>query len=327
MGLVRIRVLAPAEQPVRYVTSMTPAPLPFEHALVLANPIAGRGRGRTSAEELARLIDAAGTRTELYFTERAGDAARRLALLDPSAPDPVDVVVVVGGDGTVGEALEGLPPSIPFAVLPMGTANVMALDLEIPRHPAGTLEVLASGRSTDLDVARVRGGVSERPEGKLSFLVTGVGFDGMAVHEVSVARTGPITKWAYVRAALRTILRYRAPRLSVEIDGEDRGEHTWVLVANVIRYGGSWRLAQDRRLDDGLFEVYLIPARGRWSVAAYALRAALLGLPGGACTMSRARAVRVTSGEPVAVQIDGDAAGTTPVELSVEHAPFRLLLP
>ena len=149
-----------------------------------------------------------------------------------------------------------------------------------------------------------------------------------AVRRVEARRTGPITKWIYLRAACEAFAHYRAPRLSLSIDGEDvPGTHGWVLVANVIGYGGIWKLDRARKLDDGLFEVYSFPARTRRALLGYGLRGATRGFPSGDCRMWRARHVRVEAQHETAVEIDGDAGGGTPVELEVEHAPFRLLVP
>jgi diacylglycerol kinase (ATP) len=296
-------------------------PRPFRRALVLANPIAGSGRARRASEELATGLEGIGIEVELHFTRERGDARERAQKL---ARD-VDLVVSVGGDGTLGEVLAGLSGlsgrDVPVAILAAGTANVMSLDLGLPRRVAGLLEVIALGRTVPVDTARVNG---ER----LSFLVTGVGFDAMAVHELESRRRGPITRASYVAAGLRVLRRYAPPSLEVELDGRQMpGRFAQVLVSNVVHYGGFRVLSSDRRLDDGLFEVYLFPKGSRASLAGYALRALLRGLPGGACTRLRARRVRIVSEAPVPCQVDGDAFGETPVEIAVHPVQSRLVVP
>ena len=83
--------------------------------------------------------------------------------------------------GTVAEVLSGLQREVPIAVLPMGTANVLSLDLALPRKPAGLLEIIRGGPTTRMEVASVNG--------RLSFLVTGVGIDAQAEKADSV-KTG-----------------------------------------------------------------------------------------------------------------------------------------
>ena len=294
------------------------APCPFRRALVVANPVAGRGRARRAAEELATGLAGMGLDAALHFTRGRSDARDRAASLERG----VDLVVSVGGDGTLGEILEGLAGrDVPVAILAAGTANVLALDLGLPRSVQGLLGIVGRGRTAPIDTGRVNGG-------RLTFLVTGVGFDALAVREVESRRRGPITKAAYVAAGMRALAGYRAPRLEVEIDGEKRpGRYAQVLVSNIVHYGGFRVLSADRRLDDGLFEVYLFPKGSRASLLGYAVRACLSGLPGGSCTRLRARRVRITSEVPVPCQVDGDAFGETPVEICVHPVQSRLVVP
>jgi diacylglycerol kinase family enzyme len=164
--------------------------------------------------------------------------------------------------------------------------------------------------------------------GRLSFLVTGVGFDGRVARALEERRRGPITKLAYVPAVLAALRGYRAPRLRVEIDGLVlRETFGLVLVSNIVHYGGFLKLSGGR-LDDGRWQVYLFADASPAALVRAGLRGTLASLPGGpSCTMRSARAVRIDSDEPVAVQVDGDAHGTTPLVLSVRTRQHRLLVP
>jgi len=291
---------------------------PFRRALVLANPIAGRGRARAAAEGLVAGLARVGIESELHFTNARGDARRRVREIEPE----FDLAVSVGGDGTLGEVLEGLAGrDVPVAILPLGTANVMSLDLGIPPDVERAVEIVARGRTCLIDTARVNGD-------RLSFLVTSVGFDALAVHEVEARRRGPITRSTYVRAALRAFLRYEPPRLAVELDGRALpGTFALALASNIVHYGGCKVLAGDRRLDDGLFEVYLFEKGSRASLLGYGLRAVVAGLPGGTCTRLRASRIRITAEAPAPCQVDGDAFGETPVEIAVDPVQSRLVVP
>ena len=290
----------------------------FRRALVVANPIAGRGRARSAARELASGLERLGVESELYFTTARGDA--RLWLRARARGH--DLVVAVGGDGTVSEVLDGLVDrSVPIAILPMGTGNVMSLDLDLPRDVDRALELVARGRTSALDVARVNGR-------HLSFLVTGVGFDAMVARELERTRRGPITKLAWTRAGIDALRAYVRPRLAVTVDGETLpGTFGTVLVSNIVHYGGFPCLARERRIDDGLFECYLFRDNSPYGLFGYALRALLRRLPGGTCEMRRARRVSVASEAPVPFQVDGDYKGDTPVEIEVSGEQYRVVVP
>lgn len=290
--------------------------MPFQRALIVVNPIAGRGRARDAAAALQEGLSGLPMAVEVFETSARGDASRRVNDMDPQ----VDLVVSVGGDGTLAEILETLPAEIPVAVLPLGTANVLGTEVHLPRDAAGLVRVIAAGNSTGLNTARVNG--------TISFLVTGVGFDGAIVEDVEARREGPITKLFYVRSVLRTFLRFHPSKLTVCIDGEEKpGPWAWVLVSNVRGYGGVLKLNTGSKLDDGLFEVVLFPRAGTLSLLGYALRALMGRLPGGSCKMVRASRVQIEADRPTPVQIDGDFAGHTPVEFEVRPQCHRLLIP
>ena len=290
--------------------------MPFQHALVVVNPIAGRGRARKAAAALREGLSGLPMAVEVFETGARGDASRRVADLEPE----VDLVVSVGGDGTLAEILETLPAEIAVAVLPLGTANVLGMEVHLPRDANGLVRVIAAGNSTGLNTARVND--------RISFLVTGVGFDGALVEDVEARRKGPITKFFYVRSVLRTFLRFHPSKLTVRIDGEEKpGPWAWVLVSNVRGYGGVVKLNTGSKLNDGLFEVVLFPRADALSLLGYGLRALIGRLPGGSCKMVRASRVQIEADHPTPVQIDGDFAGHTPVQLEVRPQCHRLLIP
>jgi diacylglycerol kinase family enzyme len=292
--------------------------LPFQRALMIVNPIAGRGLAQRTGAELAAALEREGVAVEVCATAKKGDARERAARVGRE----VERLVVVGGDGTVSEVLEGLERhELPILIVPMGTANVMGLDLGLPREALRALEVLRSGRLQKLDVARVNGR-------GLSFLVTGVGLDAQVVRELERVRHGPISKWTWVRAAASAFLHYREPSLTVELDGRElEGRFGFVLFSNVIHYGGLRVLSRDRLLDDGLFEAYLFRGCGRLGLLLHGLRALTTGFPSPRCERRRARTLRVSSERPEPFQVDGDLGAETPLAIEVLAQPFTLLVP
>lgn len=299
-------------------------PLPFRRVLVIANPVAGRGRGHVVAHEVERLLASPSTRVERFETTARGDAKTRASRLE----DDVDLVVSIGGDGTLSEVLSGLPRrDVPVAVLPMGTANVLALDLALPRTPAELVAMLSRARRQPIDVARVNGE-------HLCFLVAGVGFDASVVRELERARCGPTSKLEWAFAGFRAFARLRDVPLRVAVDGRAlEGAFGHVLVSNIVHYGGFDVLDRTRVFDDGLFDVYLFRRGSRAGLVSYLVRGALARFPGGGCELVRARHVRIEASEAVPYQIDGDhrldaaPPWTTPFELEVEPERFTLLVP
>ncbi len=296
---------------------------PWKSALVVANPIAGKGRGERIADEIGEELSRAGLQFEVRFSDGPGDITR---LVEAESAGH-DVCVTVGGDGTLAEALRGLRenPDFPVAPFPTGTANVLSKDLGLARTPAELVRAILDGHTLSLDVARVVG--PDEVE-HTSFLVLGVGFDGMVIHDLDAHRTGPITKLSYLPSVARSIVGYRRPRLVVEVDGvEVPGEYGFVLISNCIHYGGLFTLDPTRDAGDGLWEVILLKRGDIRSLLGVVVKGLLGGVEGGACSIRRGRRVRITSDEPVPYQIDGDAGAHTPVSLEVSSRPHRIVVP
>jgi diacylglycerol kinase family enzyme len=282
------------------------------------NPVSGRGRGVRAAGELALALRRNGVEAEVLETRARGDAGARLSEL----ARPVDLVVSVGGDGTLREVLDGLPdPTVPVGILPYGTSNCLALQLRMPRAVRANLAALLGARTIPLDVMRTNG--------HLSFLMTGVGFDARCVREVELRRAGPIRRSTYLGATWRALRGYRPPRLRVAVDGRELpGDFGQVIVGNALRYAGVVQLSRRSRLHDGELEVYLFRSGRPWTFARAFVRGMLGEMVGPGVELAIGTRVRISAeGEPVPFQIDGDLGGTTPVELEIVPRRHRLVVP
>jgi diacylglycerol kinase (ATP) len=298
---------------------------PYQRALLIANPIAGAGRGEARARALEKAVGEAGIEAELRLTTGAGDARRFAA----ERSSEVDVVVSIGGDGTLREILDGLQASgdtsTPVATLPMGTANVLAIDFRLPKTIHGVVELLRTGTTRDLDLGHIGTGEGESTT---SFLAIGAGLDGEVVQRLDAGRTGAISKFTYVPHVIRALVGYKPPVLRVALDGKPlHGTFGQVLIANVINYGGFLKLDPGTQSDDGLWEVYLWRRGNRRELSRSAIRGATSHLPGGPCTMLRAKRVEITSDAPTPYHVDGDAGGQTPLVFEVTGKRQAIVVP
>lgn len=293
----------------------TSAAAPPRRAVLVVNPVAGRGQGIQVGQELLEGLRRAGLRAEMHVCRGRGDGLRHLR----SHGSELDLAVAVGGDGTLREVLEGLvDPETPVGLVPVGTANVLAGVLGLPRDVHHALEILVRGKPRALDTARV--------DGRLSFLCVGAGFDGWAVHDLEAHRRGPITKWSYAWPLLRALALYRPQELRVTLDGATPGlPCRSVLVSNTQRYAGRLKLAADARHDDGWLEVYLFPTARPVELVLALGRGLVTSMAGGAVTMRRAKRIQIASAQPTPCQIDGDASGMTPLDIELSPLRFRIL--
>lgn len=278
--------------------------------LVLANPKAGRGKAATIANHLVASLKSAG-----YDAHRDIDPARGL----PHA------AVTIGGDGTLRHAANQLLSAFgevpPLVVVPFGTANLMAehlgLQWDMDRIDRQVTAAVRAYRYRLLDCARANG--------ELFMLIAGIGFDAAVVAALDRVRSGPISRWSYVMPALRTIWESEFLPLSVSIDGHHAFGPSpgMVFVGNVREYGTGIPVLPDARPDDGLLDVCVLPCASHDDLLRLALHVAAgeHHFTTGA-VYRKARKISVRARKPVPVQLDGDAAGTTP--LDIELLPIKV---
>jgi len=306
----------------------------LRRALLIANPIAGRGKGHAAAAELVARLRAEGVEVDFRETQGAGDARRWCEELgQEGAAAAFDVVVTVGGDGTLREALDGLGHAdvhLPVATLPLGTANVLALDFKLSMKPAGVVQTVLGGQTRQLDLAAVTGVDPATGDERhmTSFLAVGVGLDAQVVERLHAARTGGISKLSYVPHVIRAVSRYRPPALQLELDGVPFEEPCGgILLANVINYGGFLKLDPATKSDDGQWELYLWHRGTRRELSMTALRGAVGRLPGGPCKRHLVKRLTVSCDTPVPYHVDGDPGGRTPIRFEVTGRRQTILVP
>ena len=291
--------------------------------LIFANPISGLGKGLGIARRLERCFVPLGMRPRVIL-EKA-DRATLPAL------DQIDAAISIGGDGTLRQVAERLVtetqaaglPVIPFplAIVPMGTANLMALhtgntwrddqlETELPA-------ALRRGRTRLVDVARTQRGIF--------LIMVGVGVDGSIIHELHRTRTGPITVLNYLRPSLHALCNYDFPEMSVVVDGQTvfPMQSGLVFVGNAKEYGTGFPLLTQARSDDGLLDVLALPVSNRSRLIHLAM-AMMTGehVREEGVVYVRGKHVEVRSQRPVPVQIDGEVAGFSPV--TVDLLPVRV---
>jgi len=289
--------------------------------LIIHNPVAGWRRVGRFRRTLAHL-----ERHGCAITEQAttgpGDAETIAA-----AAGEVDGVVVAGGDGTVNEALNGLMQRpggpLPLAVIPLGTANVLAGELGLPVDPEGAARAIAHGRIVTAHL----GQATFDGRTRCFALMAGAGFDAQAVARVRTRVKRTLGKGAYVLAGLEAAAGYRFPDLEVRVDGAAY-RCAQVVVCKGHYYAGRYVLAPDVRPWLPELHVVLFDRPGSFNAARYALGMQLDRLQGMADVrvLPGARSVRIDgpAGDPV--QGDGDLVGHLPVEIGLLEDAARFVV-
>lgn len=292
---------------------------------VIFNPTA---RGDKAKAFRARLSSLAGA-VELKPTHAAG-AGRSLAA--QAVREGFEVIVAAGGDGTVNEVLNGIadePRGLERArlgVLPLGTINVFARELGLPRGFHEAWQVIAGGREmrVDLPVAEfTRNGQRER---RCFAQLAGAGLDSRAIELVDWERKKAFGSFAYILAGLEAVTEPQ-PKIRMESDaGTCEGE--LVLIGNGRRYGGDFDLFPAAALCDGRLSVAVFPTvnvpaliRFGWGWLTDRIHAAT------DCRTFQVESLTLSTEPGIALELDGDNVGQLPAQLAVRAGGLRVLVP
>jgi YegS/Rv2252/BmrU family lipid kinase len=298
--------------------------------MLIANPASGSySQHVRQVEESMTFLREQGWQVELCLTREAGDA-RRLAR--EAARRKVDVVVAVGGDGTINEIIQELAGSeTALGVLPSGTVNVWAREVGIPLENAGAEDVLVNGQTRLVDLGKVsrRDGGEER----YFLLMVGVGFDGEVTHTVEKKAAKRLGVLGYLLVGTWLGLGYRAFRATLAIGNKWlKSNALQIIIGNTQLYGGALKYTWRARCDDGQLDICVVRKQsmlGRIMILAdFLLRNKQRGRW---IYYKRATSVTLYTRRAVAIQIDGDAAGyTSPGDatvFSIVPGTLRVIVP
>jgi YegS/Rv2252/BmrU family lipid kinase len=294
-------------------------------ALVIGRRRPGRPIGRTVKETVRRLEGAGWTANGALVTAKK-DVRRRTA---KAVDDGIDVVIAVGGDGVVLQVVQELAETpVALGIIPMGTGNLCAGNLGIPKKLDDAVDVLLGGARRRIDLGRAR------IDGKHWFfsVACGIGFDAEVMQATSKPMKRRWGKLAYVANALRQSRRLKNVAHEITIDGATSTmQATQVFVANFGRMGLAMKPRLDIEPDDGLLDLMVIEASSRFT----GLRAGWEALrqddegesDGGHAFRSRARKVRIAAEPSRLVELDGSVIGATPVKVSVRPGALNVVVP
>ena len=294
-------------------------------ALVIGRRRPGRPIS-AAVRKTQRLLEAAGWKVKTAVVKKKGAVRKRSAA---AAEDGVDVVVAVGGDGAVLQVVQGLAETkAALGIVPMGTGNLLATNLRIPRRLEDAAEVVLGENSRQIDLGKAT------VEGKDRYfsVACGIGFDATVMDATTLAAKRRWGKLAYAAKAVAESGDVHDVPHRIVLDGEettmDAGQ---VLIANFGRTGLGLKPRLRIAPDDGLLDVVAIstpgPAEGLLAVWE-ALRQRTTGTnASGRALRARAKKIEVEPESKRLVEIDGSVIGTTPVSVTIVPGALTVLCP
>ena len=307
-------------------------PTDLQNALLIHNPNAGNSgeARRKQLDEARRLLAASGIDAELAETRGPGDATE---IASRATQEGRQLVIACGGDGTLNEIVNGLAGQsnghrVPLALLPGGTANIMAKELGIPWDIPGATRKLLQSQAKEVALGLAT--PLENPDRKRYFLsVAGAGPDGMIVYAVDLELKAKVGILAYWYQGAREVLRYKFPHFRVVAQGKPI-DASLVIVGRTKHYGGPFRITTEADLYEDQFEVLALTTQSGLKYLSYLPTLwlnKLRGTDGVHFYKSDSIVCEPLDNTPVYAQVDGEPMARLPIEFKIVPRALKLLVP
>jgi YegS/Rv2252/BmrU family lipid kinase len=304
---------------------MSPPP---GNTFFLVNPASANGRTRKIWPELAHRAGRLGLEGETLFSERPGHL---IELAREAVARGAELVVAVGGDGTLNETVNGIAEStVPLATLPLGTGMDFVRTYGIPTKFEDAVRVALEGDTRTIDAARVAYRTWSGEGATRWFANVGsVGMSGAVAQRANSMSKRLGGRVTFFYALTRVFLEWENTEMTVTLDdGERRGRMHDVILANGQWHGGAMWLAPDAQPDDGLFDVVFIGdvnKRDFLTTAPKLYKGKHVGHP--KVEILRSATVAVDAPERLPIEVDGEQVGTTPARFEIVPGALRVRVP
>ena len=304
----------------------------LHNALLIHNPNAGGGGNarRNKLDEARRILESRGIRADLQETTGPGEATE---IAKRATTDGRQLVIACGGDGTINEVVNGLANSqnghrVPLALLPAGTANVLAKELELSWDIPKAAEQLARGEVREIALGLAT--PLEQPEKARYFLsVAGAGPDGRITYAVDLELKARFGILAYWWQGAREVINYKFHHFRVTGEGQSR-EVSLVIVGRTKHYGGPFKITTEADLFEDQFEFLGLTTQSGLKYLSYlpTLWLGDLRKEEGVYFWKSDRLVcEAIDNNPIYAQVDGEPLARLPVEFRIVPRALRLLVP
>jgi len=285
---------------------------------VILNPEAGAGRAQAILEKVRALLESRKIEYEVQYTKERWHCAR---LTQKAAEDGIEGVVIIGGDGSLFEASNGLAGSnTVLYVVPCGTGNDFVRTLKLPKDPIEALKL-----QLDSPIVSVDAGAAN----EFRFMnIAGSGFDVEVLRQTEAYKQKYHGILPYLLGIIRGIRYYQPFSGVLEIDGKKiEGKFTVMVFANGQYYGGGMRVARKADPADGLFDIIYVPALPKWFIC----MVLPLFLPGWYDVLPIVKRVRakkaVLTSKGITINMDGELRDMDRTEFSILPGGIKMALP
>ena len=305
-----------------------------ERWFVIVNPISGGGKGLTDFPQISHLLRENGIQHDPAFTEHRYHATE---LAVEAVNKGYRKIIVVGGDGTLNETVNGLfiqklcePKEVLLAVIAVGTGNDWVRTFGIPRNYSMVVRAIREGHSYLQDVGKVTFTESKVEQTRYMANVAGLGFDAYVIQIFNHLKfKGYKGKWLYLYSLLRGYFSAKPAGATIEVDGKViHNNLLFSLAVGICRYNGGGIQQLPRAVaNDGLLDLSIIRPVHWWHVVFRARRLFNGNIYSiGHVMHAQGKVVKITSAPDMPLETDGELQGGTPVTITVEPQAIRIVV-
>ncbi len=287
----------------------------------IVNPVSGGGNGMEQWKHIEQECRQRRIPYKVSFTNYEGHG---IILAREAAKDPnLDIVIAIGGDGTVNEVANGLYQStIPLGYIPSGTGNDFARAMEIPTNPIQALSKILEGNKFEMDIVSIRG--------RKYVNVAGIGFDGQVALTTNQSKYKSwLGKWGYFISVFRVLFTYKPSKVMLTIDDRTiEFDHVWLIaVANIPYYGGGMKICPSAKWNDQQLDLCIVSQMSRFKLLLmFPLVFSGKHMKLKEVKMMSGKNIEIRTTEPLQIHADGELLGQTPVDIQLEPVPLTIIL-
>lgn len=291
---------------------------------LIANPGAGDVlKSAARLEQVTHYLLDDGLKVDVALAKPKKEA---IPIAKKAVKDGYDVVIAMGGDGTLGAVIRGIAGSkVKLGIIPAGTANDIAGSLGIPNDLKEACALIASGHTRKLDLGQIS---TKKRKKFYFFMVAAIGLTATLYPLISDVPQGKL--WG-IKNALMTILKYKSkPIVSLTLDDESKIEVETMLVtiANTPISGAKNLVAPEASLEDGLLDIAVYPGFSKAELIDYFIKTANVGAtPDGRIQRYRARKIKVKTSPKLDVAAEGIILGKGSARIKVLPRALRVIAP
>ncbi len=295
------------------------SPKQIKHITIICNPFAGRGQATKMAKQAEHFALKKGWGIIANIESNyAGHIENELA--GKFAPES-DLIILIGGDGTLRELIAGLRKHnlrTEIAFIPMGNANVVARELNIPLQPELALKMLDSSKSIAVDLGVLnmhsqQDAANNEHETMIFLAMLEIGFGAKIVHMVNQLRSGKLQRlyrlWGdlvYALAGILALCQTKPKAASIKFNSKLHKSSN-LVVSNMKTYAKGWSLTPEANCQDGLFDIALSRRNSRLAtIATFFLAAQKRKSPAGRVSYARLQDAELKGPDNIFMQVDGD---------------------